>query len=596
MAVIEGQITLNEIAIAEVDSDPSTGGGLAMPVGSIALLGTQTDGKMWIKTAAGVTAWAIIPRYADGTTFTQGVIPFIDANGNFTANAAKLKFEVSTGRLAIGNNAPATPVSTIHIDRGTGTGGHMRVTLGTTTGQTATDGVEFGADDTGAAEIRQYEALPLNIYTSNTMAFSINSAQRVIIGNLGTSLASATGEESRMQLHGLGTADSQFSMHRYSADILPPNLRFVKSRGATVGAHVAVAVDDIMGTVSFRGSDGSLFGLGASISGYVDAAVAANSIPSRLQFSTTTLAGSTVQERMRIDSSGRVIIGGAAAQDITGIGAYPLFQILGTGAVQMAQIQYSNDTIAPVFNSLKSRGATIGTQGILASNDELGRFQFRGSDGVKFVAGASIRALVDGTPALDSMPGRLIFMTTPTGSVTPVERVRVDSTGLAIFSQGIRIGNETSTVDGNIRYTGTDFEAYQLGGYRSLTGAWISYETVSTANTTTTSTTDVLVTTMTITPVAGTYILQWNMEVSATSNNRVIVGSIYVGGVQVTDSSRQYFVRTGNATFTAADIGRLVGTAKITVNGSQAIEIRWRTNGGTAVTQGRSMSLIEVGQ
>lgn len=521
MAVNEGQLTLNEIALIEVDSDPSVGGGLDAPVGSLALLGTQTDGKMWIKTGGGVTSWAIIPRYAGGTAFTQGSVPFIDANGLLAQNNTNFFWDNTNTRLAV---------------------------------------------------------------------------QNLIISPVQTSQPSATGENSRMQLHGVGTADSQFSMHRYSNDILPANLRLVKSRGVTVGSHVAVTANDILGSLSFRGSDGSLFGLGASISGYVDGVVAANSVPTRLQFSTTPVAGTTVVERMRITAGGAVIIGnGAVSQDITGLGVFPPFQILGTSATQMVAGQYSADTIPAVFNLIKSRGATVNSQALLSSGDEIGRVQFRGSDGVNFQAAASVRVAVDGTAAAGSMPGRLLLMTTPLGSTTPVERMRIDATGLAIFSQGIRLGTETSTVDGNIRYSGTDFEAYQLGGYRSLTGAWISYLAEATSAITTTSATGVLATGMTITPVAGQYIVNWNLEVSATSNNRLITGAIYVGGVLVTDTSRQFFVRTGNGTFTAADIGRLIGSTKVTTNGSQAVEIRWRTSGGTAAAQGRSMTLTEVG-
>lgn len=134
-------------------------------------------------------------------------------------------------------------------------------------------------------------------------------------------------------------------------------------------------------------------------------------------------------ERLRVDSSGRVIIGGSSAQDVTGTSIFPAFQILGTSATQMLAAQYSNDVNPPAFNLLKSRGATLLSQGLLSSGDEFGRLQFRGSDGSAFQAGASIRAYVDGTAAAGSMPGRLSLLTTPLASVTPVERMRIASNG-----------------------------------------------------------------------------------------------------------------------------------------------------------------------
>jgi hypothetical protein len=159
---------------------------------------------------------------------------------------------------------------------------------------------------------------------------------------------------------------------------------------------------------------------------------------------------------LRVDPAGIVIVGNNPKVDISGAGAYPAFQIIGITAVQMAGIQYSNDTIAPVFNLLKSRGA-LNAQGILSAADELGRIQFRGSDGVNFQAGASISALVDATPAAGSMPGRLVFFTTPTSTVTPVERMRFTSAGQMMLSCGIEnTSTNTTVVSGTYSVAATD--------------------------------------------------------------------------------------------------------------------------------------------
>ena len=659
---ITAQITLNEILIVEVDSDPSVGG-VSAPIGSMALLDDKVNGKLWVKSGAGDTNWSIIPRFANGTAFTAGSIVFADASGFFAQNNAALFWDNSNSRLGLGYNSPQ---ARLHIDFGTAVASAIKFTVGATTGQTSGDGFDIGVDAAGNAELRQRENSSINMFTANTQALSINNAQRVLISSGTTSLASATGEEYRLQIHGLNNTDAGMSMMRYSADNLPPILRFTKSRGATLGAHAAVTLNDIMGTVSFRGSDGSLFGLGASISGYVDAAVAANSIPSRLQFSTTTLAGTTVQERMRIDSSGRVVIGGAAAQDITGLGAFPLFQILGLGAVQMVQIQYSADTIAPVFNSLKSRGATIGTQGLLLQDDELGRFQFRGSDGVNFQAGASMRALVDGTAAAGSMPGRLILMTTPSGATTPVERVRVDSTGLVRVVDALRynrdirdfqtqataattitltsanaarqyftgsvagqivrlpdattltvgayyefVNTSTSTVAlqdnaGNLLETMpvvSGLVAAQLLANGTAAGTWSSrsrfepyYDEVSaTATQIITSATDVAVTSMTLTPPAGTYRVMFDSSVTMATAAATFGCVIYVGGTINNNSQRNYTAINVNVgTVTPGRFG-ITSSNTVTVNGSQAIEVRAKRSAGNATIDVRTLSIIRVG-
>lgn len=150
-------------------------------------------------------------------------------------------------------------------------------------------------------------------------------------------------------------------------------------------------------------------------------------------------------------TQGRVLIGSSTAQDITGLSVFPPFQILGTASTQMVVGQYSADTIPAVVNMIKSRGA-LNAQGLLSNNDEIGRLQFRGSDGANFQAAASIRAAVDGVAAAGSMPGRLSLQTTPSGSVTPVERVLINSNGEVTIGSptGAALTNNLLSVNGTV--------------------------------------------------------------------------------------------------------------------------------------------------
>jgi len=94
----------------------------------------------------------------------------------------------------------------------------------------------------------------------------------------------------------------------------------------------------------------------------------------------------------------------------------------------------SNTARVGGYNFYKSVSNTIGTQGIVASGQQLGRIAFNGDDGVTFIRAAEIDVLVDGTPGLNDMPGALRFNTTADGASTPTERVRIDSTGQTKFS------------------------------------------------------------------------------------------------------------------------------------------------------------------
>lgn len=103
----------------------------------------------------------------------------------------------------------------------------------------------------------------------------------------------------------------------------------------------------------------------------------------------------------------------------------------------------------------KSRGATVGTLGIVSSGDELGRITFSGDDGTDLnTIAAKITAYVDGTPGLNDMPGRLVLSTTADGASTPTDRVTIDSIGEVSFSScGVKIQTSrrvTSDIDTQI--------------------------------------------------------------------------------------------------------------------------------------------------
>lgn len=117
----------------------------------------------------------------------------------------------------------------------------------------------------------------------------------------------------------------------------------------------------------------------------------------------------------------------------------------------------------------------------------------------------------------------------------------------------------------------------------------------TTANTTTTSTTDVLINTMTITPVAGTYWVAFNMSVDENNNNAVITSSIWAAGAQIVGSevAVQPFIQ-GGVTPSLAVRQCVAISALAIVNGSQAIEARWRVSAGTGTAHTRSMNILRI--
>ena len=102
---------------------------------------------------------------------------------------------------------------------------------------------------------------------------------------------------------------------------------------------------------------------------------------------------------------------------------------------------YTNDAGAARVKLFKSRGTTAGSNVIVQNGDSLGQIDFWAANGSGYTRGAFINATVDGTPgATNDMPTSVIIATTPDGSGTATEKVRVTPSGRV----GINIASPTS--------------------------------------------------------------------------------------------------------------------------------------------------------
>lgn len=120
-------------------------------------------------------------------------------------------------------------------------------------------------------------------------------------------------------------------------------------------------------------------------------------------------------------------------------------------------------------------------------------------------------------------------------------------------------------------------------------------EAVATATATTTSGTDALMTGMTLTPIAGTYLVLFDSVVQSASAGNSVTISIYVGGVQDANSVRSPSPFDGG-TLSATNASCGVSShGTYTVNGSQAIEIQWHRAAGTASVFQRKLTAMKIG-
>ena len=132
-------------------------------------------------------------------------------------------------------------------------------------------------------------------------------------------------------------------------------------------------------------------------------------------------------ERVRINSDGRLLIGTQVARNVAG-GTNDLLQVESSGGgAGISAVRNSNNTSAPSLDFGKSRGYP---NTIVQSGDKLGVISFAGADGTDMnTVGAQITGEVDGTPGENDMPGRLVFKVTADGSSSP-------STAMVIKNDG----------------------------------------------------------------------------------------------------------------------------------------------------------------
>lgn len=117
---------------------------------------------------------------------------------------------------------------------------------------------------------------------------------------------------------------------------------------------------------------------------------------------------------------------------------------------------------------------------------------------------------------------------------------------------------------------------------------------VSSTATYTTTTTDALVTGMTTTPVAGTYLVWFSCDANSTTAGAAVSMSYYVGGVQKADSLRKVSPLDGGLGSNASARCGVAINGLIAVNGSQAIEVRASASTAGQTIAARTMNWLRI--
>ena len=222
--------------------------------------------------------------------------------------AEKLRV-TSTGNVGIGVTAPGQLLQVGSANGELRIGGSAGLDIThNNSGSTTAEIKQLYAATSASAQLKIISGFTsFHTGTSGTEAARIDSSGRLLVG---TSTARAVG--------GLGTASFQqestgyegasasWTLNQNTGD--SPWLVLAKSRGTSLGSFTVVNSGDALGRISFQGADGSVFRQGASIFAEADAAWSSGDAPGRLVFSTTADGASSPTERMRIQSSGAILI------------------------------------------------------------------------------------------------------------------------------------------------------------------------------------------------------------------------------------------------------------------------------------------------
>jgi hypothetical protein len=223
-------------------------------------------------------------------------------HGTFTGAVAELTVDTTKDTVVVHDGAQVGGYPLLRED-----GSNSALALGSA----ATPSIKFTGDtNTG---IYSPGADQVAISTNGTGRLFVDASGRVLTG-------AATAQETKArnltftpqaQLLGTGTAATAALYAIYSnSDTSSATQQIAKSRGASVGTHVALVANDRIGAFSFAGSDGTSFTEAANIEAFVDGTPGTNIMPGRLVFSTRSTTGTTVTtEHMRLDSTGRLGLG-----------------------------------------------------------------------------------------------------------------------------------------------------------------------------------------------------------------------------------------------------------------------------------------------
>ena len=325
----------------------------------------------------------------------------------------------AAARTNLGVQAALTSTSPLGLSQG-GTGAiNASAALAALSGVPTTRTLSVGTGLTGGGDLSANRTISISSISTSQIA-GLGGAAVLSVGT--TAGTVAAGDDSRMVNAALKSLNNTFTASQTIAASASAAILTAQQTGGGTGASLA----------AIQTSTGAGAGLTVDIQNTSSTAPA-------VRITNQGAGNSLLVEDIAnpdstpfaIDTDGNVIAGSTAVNtSLTPLSGTSKVQILG-GAAPIAFIRETTNSTPINVEFAKKKTTT----GVLLANESIGKLRFTGNDGTAQVESAYIEASIDSTaPAANSMPGKIVLATTPAGSATPVERLRIASDGTSTFS------------------------------------------------------------------------------------------------------------------------------------------------------------------
>ena len=418
----------------------------------------------------------------DLSNLPAGTIDNADINASAAIAGTKISPDfgsqtiATTGVFSHALGAAATPSITFTGDTNTGV-----YSPGADQVAVATNGTQRLTVDTAATTSTLPVVHPLGAVGTPSLTFT-GDLNTGIWSPAADTIAFSEGGVEAMRIDSSGRVGIGTSSPGAALDITN-SLEPLSVKATTASRNYITHKHNSSGDIAYLGAGGAALSAGTA----TDYAIRANQ--GALLFATNG-----DNERARIDSSGRLLVGTTTSTSTANTGSNQNIQVQGTS--NYANISVIANVVSGSGGYLtlaKSRSTAPGGFTVVNSGDELGAISFEGADGSAFKTGAYISAAVDGTPGANDMPGRLVFSTTADGASLPTERMRIAQDGrinmFAASGSSLEVANSNAAGTTNYIMIGrhssitinggtTAYVVYTNGNVQNTNG---SYTTLSDA-------------------------------------------------------------------------------------------------------------------